>query len=80
MSRTERKLKQALAEIEALRKGVPEMQASLAALSDENHKMRGALETCVYWFGAHRMIEGDEALDSAPTLVVALKALGRTPL
>ncbi len=45
LSRTERKLAQALAEIEALRIGVPEMQAALQTLANENEELRRALET-----------------------------------
>lgn len=43
MSRTERKLRQSLAEIEALRAVRPKMEESIAVLTNQNFEMRSAL-------------------------------------
>ena len=74
MSRTSRRLAQALAEVEALRKGWPEARASLDILATENARLRAAL-THIAGIGRETACIFGREFEFARR--AALKALGR---
>ena len=59
MSRTERKLRQALAEIEALRADRPKLEESLALLTNQNVQMHSALREAEIVLTAMRAVEAE---------------------
>lgn len=59
MSRTERKLRQAQAEIEALRADRPKMQESIALLTTQNFEMHSALQEAEIVLTAVQAVEAE---------------------
>lgn len=61
MSRTERKLRQALAEIEALRADRPKMEESIALLTNQNFEMHSALREAEIVLATVQTVEAQTA-------------------